>query len=204
MEGDVDGDDDDDSEKLLDTLDGLLIAAIQETEQMRHAGLSVADLEAELSALWRRTYAYVAAHEEDRLAQTWLQRGRAITSLYPDPNRRRQLYKTSLPPRSGSILLDRVDEIRATLEAGIDYADRPAEQQFQFIRAVIDLLSEVPAFRISTKLGRKSNFKDWEKLLRWWLFKTSLKSSPNRRNLDPGSPSSQTISFIVAIGGWVA
>lgn len=46
MEGDVDGDDDDDSEKLLDTLDGLLIAAIQETEQMRHAGLSVADLEA--------------------------------------------------------------------------------------------------------------------------------------------------------------
>lgn len=183
--GDVDGDDDDDSEKLLDTLDGLLIAAIQETEQMRHAGLSVADLEAELSALWRRTYAYVAAHEEDRLAQTWLQRGRAITSLYPDPNRRRQLYKTSLPPRSGSILLDRVDEIRATLEAGIDYADRPAEQQFQFIRAVIDLLSEVPAFRISTKLGRKSNFKDWEKLLRWWLFKTSLKKQPKPKELGP-------------------
>ncbi len=182
---DSDGDDDD-SERLLDTLDGLLIAAIQEIEQMRSAGLSAADLETELSALWRRTYAHFAAEEEERLAQTWLGRGRAITSLYPDPNRRRQLYKTSLPPRSGSILLDRVDDIRTTLAAGIDYADRPAEQQFQFVRAVIALLGEVPAFRISTKLGRmRKPFEDWEKLLRWWLFKTSLRKQPKPKELGP-------------------
>lgn len=183
----VDGNDDDnDSEKLLDTLDGLLIAAIQEIEQMRTAGGNVADLETELSALWRRTYAYVAAHEEVRLAQTWLQRGRAITSLYPDPNRRRQLYKTSLPPRSGSILLDRIDDIRAALLAGVDYADRPAEQQFQFICSVFVLLSEVPAFHISTKLGRmRKPFKEWEKLLRWWLFKTTLKKQPKPKELGP-------------------
>jgi superfamily II DNA/RNA helicase len=183
----VDGNDDDnDSEKLLDTLDGLLIAAIQEIEQMRTAGGNAADLETELSALWRRTYAYVAAHEEVRLAQTWLQRGRAITSLYPDPNRRRQLYKTSLPPRSGSILLDRIDDIRAALLAGIDYADRPAEQQFQFICAVFVLLSEVPAFHISTKLGRmRKPFKEWEKLLRWWLFKTTLEKQPKPKELGP-------------------
>lgn len=183
----VDGDGDcDDIEKLLDTLDGLLIAAIQEVEQMRSAGLSAADLETELSALWRRTYAHVAADEEVRLARTWLGRGRAITSLYPDPNRRRQLYKTSLPPRSGSILLDRVADIRATLVAGIDYADRPAEQQFQFVRAIIALLSEVPAFRISTKLGRmRKPFEDWEKLLRWWLFKTSLRKQPKPKELGP-------------------
>lgn len=104
--------------------------------------------------LWRRTYAHVAAEEEDRLAQTWLGWGRAITSLYPDPNRRRQLYKTSFPPRSGTILLDRVDEIRTILQAGSDYADRTPEQQFQFVRSVIALLGEVPAFRVSTKLGR--------------------------------------------------
>ncbi|MCQ4231953.1 DEAD/DEAH box helicase [Pseudomonas stutzeri] len=178
--------DEDESRKLLDTLDGLLITAIQEIEQTRNAGLSGAELETELSALWRRTYAYVAAHEEDRLARTWLQRGRAITSIYPDANRRRQLYKTSLPPLSGSNLLDRVDDIRATLVAGIDYADRPAEQQFQFIRAVIALLSEVPAFRISTKLGRmRKPFEDWEMLLRWWLFKTTLKKQPKPKELGP-------------------
>lgn len=173
-----------DSETLLDTLDGLLIAAIQEIEQMRGAGLSADALEAELSALWRRTYAHVAAEEEGRLAQTWLGRGRAITSLYPDPNRRRQLYKTSLPPRSGSILLDRIDVIRTALQAGTDYTDYTAEQQFQFVRSVIALLSEVPAFRISTKLGRKRKpFTDWEKLLRWWLYKHSLRKQPEPKEL---------------------
>ena len=183
---DDDGGDDDDTKALLDTLDGLLIPAIQEIEQMHAAGLNAAELEAELSALWRRTYAYVAAEEEDRLAQTWLGRGRAIRSIYPDPVRRRQLYKTSLPPRSGSILLDNVDEIRTTLQAGNDYADRTPEQQFQFVRAVIALLSEVPAFRISTKLGRRRTpFTDWEDLLRWWLFKTSLKKQPKPKELGP-------------------
>lgn len=182
----VDGDDGGEIETLLDTLDGLLIAAIQEIEQMRAVGLGTAELEAELSALWRRTYAHVAAAEEDRLAQTWLGRGRAIASLYPDPNRRRQLYKTSLPPRSGTILLDRVDEIRTTLQAGSDYADRTPEQQFQFVRSVIALLGEVPAFRISTKLGRmRKPFADWEKLLRWWLFKISLKKQPKPKELGP-------------------
>lgn len=181
-----DGEDGDDTEELLDTLDGLLIAAIHEIEQNRAAGLGAAELEAELSALWRRTYAYVAAEEEGRLAQTWLGRGRVITSLYPDPNRRRQLYKTSLPPRSGSILLDRVDEVRATLQAGSDYSDRTPEQQFQFVCAVIALLAEVPAFRISTKLGRmRKPFTDWEKLLRWWLFKISLKKQPSPKELGP-------------------
>ncbi|WP_348633056.1 DEAD/DEAH box helicase [Rhizobium sp. CCGE532] len=178
--------DGDDTDMLLDTLDGLLIAAVQEIEQMRAVGLGAAELEAELAALWRRTYAYVAADEEDRLAQTWLGRGRAITSLYPDPKRRRQLYKTSLPPRSGSILLDRVEEIRTTLQVGSDYAERSPEQQFQFVRAIIALLGEVPAFRISTKLGRKKKpFSDWEKLLRWWLFKISLKKQPQPKELGP-------------------
>ncbi|MBB6469953.1 superfamily II DNA/RNA helicase [Aminobacter lissarensis] len=180
------GENSDDSYTLLDTLDGLLIAAIQEIEQMRTAGLGAAELETELSSLWRRTYAHVAAEEEDRLAQTWLGRGRAITSLYPDAKRRRQIYKTSLPPRSGSILLDRIEEMRTTLQSGSDYADRTPEQQFQFVRAVIALLGEVPAFRISTKLGRKKKpFSDWEKLLRWWLFKTSLKKQPQPKELGP-------------------
>lgn len=180
------GSEGDDSKALLDTLDGLLIAAIQEIEQIRRADLSAAELEAELSALWRRTYAHVAAEDEERLAKTWLGRGRAIPSIYPDPNRRRQLYKTSLPPRSGSILLDRVEELRTTLQAGTDYADRTAEEQFQFVRSVIAQLGEVPAFRISTKLGRmRKPFTDWEKLLRWWLFKRSLKKQPAPKDLAP-------------------
>ncbi len=172
-------------QELLDTLDGLLITAVQEVEQMRNAGLGAAELEAELIALWRRTYAYVASEDEDRLANIWLGRGRAIQTLYPDPSRRRQLYKTSLPPRSGLILLNRVDDIRNALRAGSDYAQRSSEQRFQFVGSIIALMGEIPAFRISKKLGRKNDFADWQKPLRWWLFKSSLKRQPKPKELGP-------------------
>lgn len=186
VDGDGDGvGGDDQSITLLDSLDGLLIAALQEVEQLRSTTLVAADLEAELLAVWRRTYAYVAAEEEAQLAKTWLGRGRAITALYPDPDRRRQLYKASLPPRSGSILLNSAEALRRQLQAGDDYADRNIEEQFAFIRDVIAALSEIPAFRISTTLGRKKNFDDWPKLLRWWLCKSTLKPQPKPKELGP-------------------
>lgn len=177
---------DDEPTILLDTLDGLLIAAVQEIEQLRGAGLTPAALEAELLGVWRRTYAYVAAEDEDVMARTWLGRGLAITSLYPDADQRRQLYKTSLAPRSGTILLDRAEPIRRALQAGEDYAQRNVEAQFRFVCEIVESLAEVPAFRISTKLGRgRTPFTDWEKLLRWWLFKTSLKRQPTPKEVGP-------------------
>lgn len=168
---------------LLDTLDGLLIAALQEVELLLGRGLAPGEIEGELQKIWRRTYAYVAADQEARLSQTWLARGQAIATLYPDPTRRRQLYKTSLTPRSGEILLDRVEEIRDALVRGQDYASRPAEARFNFVRSILALLSEIPAFRIGQALGRRKNFTEWEKLLRWWLFKSSLSGQPPAKDL---------------------
>jgi hypothetical protein len=177
------GDAEDTAEHMLDTLDGLLIAAIQEVEQLRATDLDPADLESELLKIWQRTYAFVAADEQDRLALTWLGRGRAIKQLYPDADRRRQLYKTSLPPRSGTMLLDRIDVIRDALQAGGSYARVDAEAQFAFVRDIIARLAEVPAFRIGRKLGKKKNFDEWEKVLRWWLFKKSLAVQPQPKDL---------------------
>lgn len=182
----ADDENEDVSKTLLDSLDGLLIAAIQEVEQLRGARLGPADLEAELQSVWRRTYAHVAADEEARLAQTWLARGRGVTNLYPDPDRRRQLYKASLPPRSGSILLDSANDLRDVLRAGSDYADRNIDEKFEFIRDIIARLSGVPAFRMSTKLGKKRKpFTDWSTLLRWWLCKSTLKRQPKPKDLGP-------------------
>jgi hypothetical protein len=168
---------------LLDTVDGLLITALQEVELLLGRGLAPEEIEGELQKIWQRTYAFVAADQEERLAQTWLARGQAIATLYPNPTRRRQLYKTSLTPRSGEILLDLVEEIRAALVGGQDYALRTAEARFAFVRSIIALLSEVPAFRIGRTLGRKTNFEEWEKLLRWWLFKSSLPRQPPAKDL---------------------
>ncbi|ABN78476.1 DEAD/DEAH box helicase [Cereibacter sphaeroides] len=168
---------------LLDTLDGLLIAALQEVELLLGRGLEPAEIEGELQKIWQRTYAYVAANEQARLARSWLARGQAIAALYPDPTRRRQLYKTSLAPRSGEILLDRIDEIRGALIDGQDYASRPAEARFDFVRSIIKLLSEIPAFRIGRTLGRKRTFDEWETVLRWWLFKPSVPRQPPAKEL---------------------
>lgn len=89
----------------------------------------------------------------------------------------------SLTPRSGEILLDRVEEIRGALVGGQDYASRSAEARFAFVCSIIALLSEVPAFRIGRTLGRKRTFREWEKLLRWWLFKSSLARQPPAKDL---------------------
>lgn len=172
------------TEELLDTLDGLLIAAVHEIEQLRTKDLSPSELEGELLVLWQRTYAFVAAEKESELARTWLERGRAILHLYPDSYLRRQLYKTSLPPRSGGMLLSRARDIRRALQAGSNYASLDTEAQFIFVRDIIARLSEIPAFRISTKFGRKRKpFENWEELLRWWLCKKTLKNQPSPSEL---------------------
>ncbi len=163
----------------LDSLDAFLIAAIQETEELQNTDLPADRIEAELIAIWRRTYAFAAAREEAQLSSIWLARGRAVKTLYPDATQRRQIYKTSLAPRSASSLLARVEAIRARLQDGTVYAQWSSEERFGFVRDILHLLSEVPAFRIATQLGRRRNFRDWPRLLRWWLAKTSLTVQPS-------------------------
>ncbi|UVT18402.1 MAG: DEAD/DEAH box helicase [Nitrospira sp.] len=164
--------------RYLDTLDSFLIAAIQEVEDLQLAELATEQLEAELTAIWRRTYAFASVHEEERLAEIWFARGRVIKAHYPEATQRRRIYKTSLSPRSARSLLDLVDTARATLESGAGYSRWTSEQRFTFIRDVVALLSQVPSFKISTTLGRRRNFHDWPRLLRWWLAKPSLSVLP--------------------------
>ncbi len=164
--------------RYLDSLDAFLIAAIQEVEELQHAELAHDQIEAELTAIWRRTYAFAAAQEETRLAGIWLARGRAIKAQYPDAAQRRRIYKTSLSPRSATKLLDLAEAVRVALQEGAAYARWAPEQRFTFIRNILALLSQVPTFEIATVLGRCKDFQDWPKLLRWWLAKTTLPDQP--------------------------
>jgi hypothetical protein len=88
-----------------------------------------------------------------------------------------------LSPRSASNLLAIEDAVRAKLAEGEEYARWNAETRFAFVKDVLALLSQVPSFRISTKLGRKQNFTDWSKPLRWWLAKSTLKRQPLPREI---------------------
>ena len=174
---------DQDVAQYLDSLDAMLLAFVHEVETLTARDLASADLETELMRIWRHTYAYAASDEEARLAAFWLARGEAIKDIYPDADLRRRLYRTSLGPRSGRILLDEVDAIRAALVAGVDYTDRSVAGQFDFIRGILAQLSTVPAFAIGRTLGRKKNFDDWPKLLRWWLARSTLSKQPTAKDL---------------------
>jgi hypothetical protein len=165
--------------KYLDTLDSFLISAIQEVEDLQHRELAPNEIETQLTAIWRRTYAFAAAQEEARLATIWLARGRAIKTQYPDALQRRHIYRTSLSPRSATSLLDLADTVRRAILNGAGYAFWTTEQRFNFLRDLLALLSQVPSFRIATTLGRRKNFEDWPTLLLWWLAKTTLSAQPS-------------------------
>lgn len=169
--------------RYLDSLDAFLIAAIQEIEELLHTELTPDQVEEELIAIWRRTYAFAAVQEETHLAGIWFTRGRAIKAQYPDAAQRRRIYKTSLSPRSAMTLLNLAETVRAALQAGVGYAHWPSEQRFVFIRDILSLLSQVPSFQIATTLGRRRNFQDWPKLLRWWLAKNTLSAQPTPREI---------------------
>jgi len=167
----------------LDALDYFLLCALREVEQLGNSPLEGADLEAELSRIWRATYAHASAVQEARLSAIWLGRGRAIPRLYPDPQERGRIYKTSLTPRSASILLEQAPAMVEQLTAGAEYGRWSSEQRFTLVADVIARLSQVPSFRLSTKLGSKKNFTDWPRLLRWWLCKQTLDEQPTPKQI---------------------
>jgi superfamily II DNA/RNA helicase len=162
----------------LDSLDAFLIAAIQEVEELRHGELAADQIEAELTAIWRRSYAFAATHNEARLLEMWLVRGRAIKTLYPNSVQRRRIYKTSLSPRSATTLISLAGVVLTRFQDGAAYARWTSEERFTFVRDILAFLSQIQSFRIETTLGRNKNFQDWPKLLRWWLAKATLAVQP--------------------------
>jgi hypothetical protein len=146
----------------LDSLDYFLLCALQEVEQLHQVPLADVDIEAELRRIWRASYAFASVGEEARLSAIWLRRGRSIPVLYPDQQERTRVYKTSLTPRSANVLLNQLPTIVEAIGRGAGYGDWRTEQRFGFIVDVISLLSQVPAFRLSTKLGMKKNGSEQE------------------------------------------
>jgi DEAD/DEAH box helicase len=163
----------------LDTLDSILLASLEEMEQLRAASgaLEPAEIEAGLRAIWAHSLAKVAAVDEATLSRIFLQRGQAVPALYPDRDERRRLYKTSLPPMSARELLGRLPAIRAHLETGADYAARGSEDRYRFIEAAVELIATVPRFAPAQKVGKAKV--DWRSVLRWWLDPSGASKAPN-------------------------
>ena len=163
----------------LDTLDGVLLAAITELEQLASAELSDNDLEEQLRHIWGRTFAYFASQETSRCEDIFVRRGLAIRrSIFPDQHHRRRLYRTSLPPRDGTFLLTAYSSIRKHLSLGEQYADWPSDQRFVYIKAVIELFNRLTKFQVKSYPGRSQKKPEWHEILLWWLNPGSASRAP--------------------------
>jgi hypothetical protein len=162
----------------LDTLDAILLAGMEELEQLRSSTTTQepSEIEDGLRGIWGRSLAKVTAADEAFLARVFLQRGKAIPNLYPNPGERRRIYKTSLPPLSARDLLARIPSIVSHLKGGSTYATWSAEERFQFVEGTLELVSAVPRFAPSKKAGRA--MVDWRIVLRWWLDPDGASKTP--------------------------
>jgi hypothetical protein len=150
--------------ETLDSLDTVLLSAIVEMEQIAQDELSPDDLEDNLRQLWQRSYARYAHEDQARLENLFTQRGRALKEqIYRKATDRKKLYRTGLPPRSGSQLLKIYPAVIEHLKTGMDYTEWNENRRFDYITTIIQQLSVLPKFSLEEHKG------GWENVLRWWF-----------------------------------
>jgi hypothetical protein len=168
--------------ELLDALDGVLMTAVVELEELAGQELSPDELENRLRQIWRRSYAYFATAQEAALEDAFLRRGLALVQrVYPEPPLRRRLYRTGLPPRSGVRLLGLYSDLRLHLETGAGYARWDVNRRFAFVETTVNMLASHPKFRPQEKAGRQEV--DWRQVLRWWLDPTHASRTPSPKQV---------------------
>nr|MDA3791541.1 hypothetical protein [Desulfobacula sp.] len=164
----------DDALFALDSLDGLLISAIHEFEEM---GEEQIDIEVYLGNLWKQTFSNYATEQDADWMMAFKTRGNALVkTIYPQKSVRTALYNTSLPPRDGSLMLQQIDEFIAMLQDGINYAGWDRNQRFNYLLRLIDAVRVIPSFAFSDE--KHITIKE---LLAWWLWpnnKASKKPTP--------------------------
>jgi len=167
--------------ETLDSLDSVLLSAIVETESLAGAPLTPTELEAKLAEIWGRCYAHYASEHEATLGKWFLSRGQALTArIYPEAEQRRGLYRSGFPPRLGSELMQLYPAVREHLLTGVDYAERDADGQFEFIKDLVGILSMHPKFALDAKTPSKTS---WEDILRWWLDPQGPVTSPSAKQV---------------------
>ncbi|MBS1953392.1 MAG: DEAD/DEAH box helicase [Cyanobacteria bacterium SZAS-4] len=156
----------------VDNLDSVLLASIAEVEQQHEGPLDLTDLEDALKNIWQHTFsAFAAKRNSERLGAIFVGRGCALLEVYSDRNHRRQLYRTGLPPRSAQSLLDRYSDLRDQLRTGLDYHLWSDNQQIEYLKACIAILSEIKPFALPElkENKKKPPYRQWQEVLEWWM-----------------------------------
>ncbi|MFS0726349.1 DEAD/DEAH box helicase [Paenibacillus sp. 1P07SE] len=172
------------AEELLDTLDGILISALVELEQIDEKKFSPDTLEDELRSIWRKSYAYFAASEKSHLENTFIKRGVSIpNNIYTDSTERRKIYRTSLSPRFANELISKMPEIISHLSMGSSYHNWNTDEKLEYISKTARKIFSLKKFQVKSSIGRGKNTKEMHDILRWWLVPSQVVVKPDPTQL---------------------
>ena len=162
----------DDAYLALDSLDGLLLSAIHEFEEIENGQT---DLEVYLRNLWLQTFSCYATGQENDYLLAFKARGNAlIKNIYPKQKTRKALYNTSLPPRDGKLILKNFKRFTILLQDGVGYVGWDNEERLDYLLRLIDAVRVIPSFSFSDE--KNIAIRD---LLAWWLWpNVNIKKKP--------------------------
>lgn len=161
--------------EALDTLDGLLLSAVVENEEVIQATTA----EQQLQELWQSSFAAIA---QVRVGQQeeFLRRGVALRStIYPESAERRRLYRTGLPPCSAYQLLALYPTIREALRLGTAYASWTHAEKLVYIDRIVGHVGSIDRFRYQLRQNKRAF--DWHRVLTWWLAPAHATHAPTSR-----------------------
>lgn len=171
----------DDATVALDTLDSILLAALEDAPP--EADQTSGEAEAKIRAFWTGAFSRYALREEEQLESILVRRGSAVQRLYDDPETRRRIYLTSLPPRDAVRLEEVAGNLRDHLVEGGDYALWPRARRLQFVLAAVEILAAHPKFAPRATVGTSS--RTWKDVLTWWLLGWEAEISPTVSQAGP-------------------
>ncbi len=168
----------------LDELDGILLAAVEDIHGVSDDDLSAADVEHELTKIWKRTFSAYAKTQEAWLEKAFVHRGRALVErIYPDAEERRRLYLYGLTPHIGRRFEESANDILEKLRAGSDYGALAPDARLAFFGDIGSLLLVDQGFGFSVRdtITDKAILADWKGLLRWWFAVEDAPTPPSDR-----------------------
>lgn len=156
----------------LDELDGVLISAIEELNQITEEQLSGAEAEARLKRVWGNTFTAFAAATEDWLEDAFVTRGRALVeTVYPDREQRRVLYQYGYPPFLGTRFQDVSGAIFDVLAGASEYGTMDGSQRSEMFASISSLVAQDKGYGFSVRDSATALklLDNWRDVLDWWL-----------------------------------
>lgn len=168
----------------LDELDGVLLCAIEELEQLQQQEINGAYAEAHLAQVWQKTFTSVAAVQEAWLEAAFVRRGQAlVNNIYRDPKERKRLYLYGFTPFVGQRFEQIAPQILEVIKQSSNYGRTTDNERLAIFEAIGDLVSQDRGFgfRIRDTVTDKALLDNWTDLMAWWTrFPDSQSPAPSQ------------------------